>query len=153
VESAESRSEAASEGASDDRPPSKVFDAYWVYAERKDRSSYPDHTERGGKWMLFIKTSEIDEWWSKVKTATEDGLLGSSAKVATMKSNPNAASPDTRVVCVYTHDVEDEADCARVRKALRDLGVTWKIPYKTDADTYAGKYAKRGSERISKRYE
>jgi len=36
---------------------------------------------------------------------------------------------------------------------LRNLGVTWKIPYKTDADTYAGKYATRGKVRVSKRYE
>ena len=70
-----------------------------------------------------------------------------------MKPNPNAASADTRVVCVYTYDVTDEADCMRVREALRNLGVTWKIPYKTDADTYAGNYATRGNVRISKRYE
>jgi hypothetical protein len=139
--------------ASDDRRPSEVFDAFWIHAERRDRSSYPDHTERGGKWMLFIKTPEIDTWWTKIKAATEDGLLGGSAKVATMKPNPNAASADTRVVCVYTYDVTDEADCTRVREALRDLGITWKIPYKTDADTYAGKYATRGNVRISKRYE
>jgi hypothetical protein len=103
--------------------------------------------------MLFIKTPEIDTWWTKIKAATEGGLLGGSAKVATMKPNPNAASADTRVVCVYTYDVTDEADCTRVREALRDLGITWKIPYKTDADTYAGKYATRGNVRISKRYE
>jgi hypothetical protein len=36
---------------------------------------------------------------------------------------------------------------------LRGLGVTWKIPYKTDADTIAGKYARQGGSRISKRYE
>src|ERR1035441_152551 len=56
------------------------------------------------------------------------------------------------LICVYTYDVDDERDCLRVRLALRNLGVTWKIPYKTDADTYAGKYAKNGV-RVSKRYE
>jgi transposase len=53
------------------------------------------------------------------------------------------------VICVYTYDVEDEADCSRVRRALHDLGVTWKIPYKTDADTYAGKYSRRDGVRVS----
>ena len=153
TESSKVSTKVKSEDARDDRQPSAVFDEYWIHTERNDRGSYPDHTERGGKWMLFIKASEIDEWWSRVKTATENGLLGSSAKVATMKSNPNAASPETRVICVYTYDVEDERDCTRVREALRDLGVTWKIPYKTDADTFAGKYSKRGAGRISKRYE
>lgn len=136
----------------DERQPSEVVDDYWIYSERRDRDSYPQHGGRGGKWMLFIKNADIDAWWLKIKAATETGLLGGSAKVATMKPNPNAASPDTKVICVYTYDVEDELDCTRVRQALRDLGVTWKIPYKTDADTYAGKYAKDG-ERISKRYE
>jgi hypothetical protein len=69
-----------------------------------------------------------------------------------MKPNPNAASDRTKVICVYTYDVADEHDCARVRSALRDLGVTWKIPYKTDADTYAGRYSHDGV-RVSKRYE
>ncbi len=103
--------------------------------------------------MLFVKTAEVDEWWAKIKGATEVGLLGGGAKVATMKLNPNTASPESRVICVYTYDVNDEADCTRVRNALRGLGVTWKIPYKADADTYAGKYASRGDVRISKRYE
>lgn len=137
----------------DDRLPSSVVDEYWVYAERRDTESYPKHSERGGKWMLFVKTAEVDEWWAKIKGATEVGLLGGGAKVATMKLNPNTASPESRVICVYTYDVNDEADCTRVRNALRGLGVTWKIPYKADADTYAGKYASRGDVRISKRYE
>ena len=79
-------------------------------------------------------------------------MLGSSAKVATMKPILNAASDHTKVICVYTYDVPDEQDCTRVRAALRDLGVTWKVPYKTDADTYAGRYSRDGV-RVSKRYE
>jgi superfamily II DNA or RNA helicase len=138
--------------AGDDRRPSEVFDEYWIHADRKDSDSYPEHSERGGKWMLFVKTAEIDEWWAKIKAATENGLLGSSAKVATMKPNPNAVANDTRLICVYTYDVDDERDCSSIRDALRDLGVTWKIPYKTDADTYAGKYSNHGV-RVSKRYE
>lgn len=138
--------------AGDDRHPSEVFEQYWIYAERRDADSYPEHGERGGKWMLFIKTADIDEWWAKIKAATESGLLGSSAKVATMKPNPNAAAHHTRLICVYTYDIDDEADCTRVRQTLRNLGVTWKIPYKTDADTLAGKYSKNGL-RVSKRYE
>jgi len=153
LESKNRRVESVGDVASDDRQPSKVVDEYWIYAERKRRNSYPDHTERGGKWMLFIKRSEVDDWWSKIRIATQDGLLGSSAKVATMKPNPNAASPSTHVICVYTYDIEDEEDCTSVREALRALGVTWKIPYKTDADTYAGAYSKRGGVRVSKRYE
>lgn len=136
----------------DDRP-SKVFDRYWIYAEREDVDSYPRHSARGGKWMLFVKEDEVDEWWAKIKKATERGDLGSSAKVATMKDNANAASKETKVICVYTYDLDDASDCSRVRQTLRDLGVTWKIPYKTDADTIAGKYSRGNGVRVSKRYE
>jgi hypothetical protein len=136
----------------DDRRPSQVADRYWLYAERRDPESYPDHGPRGGKWLLFINTAEIDEWWAKIKAATEAGQLGGSAKVSTAKENPNAKGPKAGVICVYTHDVEDVTDCRRVREALRKLGATWKIPYKTDADTVAGRYAKDGS-RVSRLYE
>lgn len=82
----------------DDRRPSEVADEYWIYAQRTDADTYPEHGSWGGKWMLFVKTTEVNEWWSKIRTATQGGLLGSSSKVATMKQNPNAASPDTRVI-------------------------------------------------------
>jgi hypothetical protein len=149
---AEEQTRPVDASAGDDRRPSQVFDQYWIHAERKNDDLYPEHGERGGKWMLFIKTAEIDAWWAKIKAATESGLLGNSAKAATMRPNPNAAADTTRLICVYTYDVDDERDCLRVREALRNLGVNWKIPYKTDADTYAGKYATSGV-RVSKRYE
>ena len=79
--------------------------------------------------------------------------MGSGAKVSTMKPNPLARDPNTKVICVYTYDADDALDCTRVRDELRALGVTWKIPYKTDAQTNAGRYAADGASRVSKRYE
>jgi superfamily II DNA or RNA helicase len=133
IRSAQEEIRSVDAGAGDDRRPSEVLEQYWIHAERKDADSYPEHGERGGKWMLFIKTAEIDDWWAKIKAATESGLLGNSAKVATMKPNPNTAANDTRLICVYTYDLDDEHDCLRVRQALRNLGVTWKIPYRKAA--------------------
>jgi hypothetical protein len=100
----------------------------------------------------FHQGCRIDEWWSEIKAATESGLLGDSAKMATMRPNPNAVSKDAKVICVYTYDVDDDADRNRIRQALRDLGVTWKIPYKTDAATYAGKYS-HNTGRVSRFFE
>jgi hypothetical protein len=94
--------------------------------------------------------AEIDEVWLKIKDATEKGLLGGSAKATTAMTNPNATKSDTKVICVYTYDATDEEDVRRVRRALRELGIVAKIPYKTDNDTRAGKYANRGHTRISK---
>ena len=135
-----------------DPKPSQVTDAYWLYAERKT-GTYPPDSENCGKWLIFVPLSQIDEVWAKVKLATEEGRLGSSAKVATARPNPNATNPDTKVICVYTYDWTDEEDVKRIRQELRQLRITWKIPYKADKDTYAGRYAVQGHKRISKYYE
>jgi hypothetical protein len=132
--------------------PSQVTGVYWLFAERKT-GAYPAYTENRGKWLIFVPLTQVDEVWAKVKPATERGLLGDSAKVATAKPNRNATSPDTRVICVYTYDWTDEADVRRIREQLRQLGIVAKIPYKADTDTLAGKYANRGHRRISKYYE
>ncbi len=132
--------------------PSEVTDSYWLGAERKI-GAYPGHTENGGKWLIFVPASQIDEVWEKIKRATEEGKLGSSAKVSTAKPNPNAKDPNSKVICVYTYDWTDEKDAKRVREELRHLGIMSKIPYKADNETFSGKYANRGNTRISKYYE
>ncbi len=91
--------------------------------------------------------------WAKVSRAVTNGLLGEEAKVSTARPNSNASDPNKHVICVYTYDVEDKADVMRIRRQLRDLGVTWKIPYKTDRATYQGRYQVRGDRRISTYYE
>jgi hypothetical protein len=132
--------------------PSEVIDIYWLYAERQV-GAYPEANERCGKWLLFIPVAEIDEAWAKIKQATQEGLLGDSAKVATARPNPNATRSDERVICVYTYDWTDVEDVRRIREALRRLGFTCKLPYKADEDTHAGRYQVRGHQRISKYYE
>jgi hypothetical protein len=135
----------------DEQRPSQVQNCYWLVAERRV-GSYPSSTPNCGKWLVFVPVASVDRVWQTIKNATEAGLLGSSAKVATAKPNPNANSP-AKVICVYTYDWTDEADVRRIRQVLRDLGVTAKIPYKADQDTYAGRYVVRGNTRISKYYE
>ncbi len=135
-----------------ERLPSQVTDEYWLFAER-GAGSYPAYTEKGGKWLVFVPLPHLDDVWAKIKAATEAGLLGASAKTGTAMLNPNATSPDSKVICVYTYDWTDEVDVKRVREQLRTLGIVAKIPYKSDDDTRAGKYANRGSKGISKYYE
>jgi hypothetical protein len=130
---------------------SEVTDVYWLHAARQI-GDYPAATENSGKWLVFVPLSQIDEVWANIKLATEEGRLGSSAKVATARANPTAAD-DKKVVCVYTYDWTDEGDVKRLREELRELGITWKIPYKADQDTFAGRYVVRGHKRISKYYE
>jgi len=132
--------------------PSEVTHAYWINAIRQE-GKYPKATQKSGKWLVFVDAKNVDEVWAKIKKATEEGKLGSGAKVATAKPNPNAINPDTKVICVYTYDWTDEEDVKRVRKELRKLGITNKIPYKADKDTRSGKYRITGHTRISKYYE
>lgn len=135
-----------------ERKPSKVTDDYWLFAKRQE-GSYPEMTERCGKWLLFVPVAEVDSAWAKIQVATEEGRLGSSAKVATSRPNRNAKNPNKRVICVYTYDWTDVEDVRRIREELRRLGFTTKIPYKADEDTYAGRYEVRGDRHISKYYE
>ncbi|MBU2573155.1 MAG: DUF1917 domain-containing protein [Elusimicrobia bacterium] len=131
---------------------SQITDAYWIYAERKT-GQYPEATDRSGKWLIFVPLQNIDAVWERIKTATEEGRLGDSAKVATARPNPNATDSTKKVICVYTYDWQDKEDVMRIRKELRAIGIVWKIPYKSDEDTDAGKYRIAGHTRISKYYE
>lgn len=136
---------------SDEMLPSQVTDRYWVYAYRKI-GDYPMDTENSGKWLVFVKLSDLDETWLKIKQAVEEGKLGCCAKSATALYNPSATDEMSKVICVYTYDWTDVEDVMRIREELRKLGITWKIPYKTDKDTMAGIYKKNGGKRISKYY-
>ena len=131
--------------------PSQATDEYWLFANRK-QGSYPQHSENGGKWLIFVPIGRIDNVWSKIKLATEVGKLGEMSKVATAKTNPNAANSNAKVICVYTYDWTDEADVMRIRYELHQLGIIRKIPYKADEDTESGKYANQGKKHISKYY-
>ena len=108
-----------------------------------------------GKWLIFVNRENIDEVWEKIKSATEQGILGIEAKVSTAKPKPadRGYEKDKHVICVYTYDWTDEKDVKRVREELRKLDITNKIPYKADEDTIKGKYAVRGDKKISKYYE
>lgn len=135
-----------------DSNPSEVSDVFWIYALRQ-HGNYPAPTEQSGKWLVFVHHSEIDCVWAEIKCAIEEGKLGERAKVSTSLSNPNAADPENHVICVYTYDWADNEDMTRVREELRALGITQKIPYKSDEDTFAGKYKVNGQKGFRKRYE
>ena len=93
--------------------PTEVFDKYWIRVERVDPYNYPQPTERCGKWMIYPHVSEVNQVWITIRDAVVGGLLGSSAKVATMKQNPNAVRPDEKVICIYTYDSDDKDDVLR----------------------------------------
>jgi len=135
----------------DEAKPSELREVYWIHVVRKS-GKYPPSTPNSGKWLVFVPPRDADEIWTKIKKAAEEGRLGSFSKVATMKPNSNATS-ENQVICIYTYDWTDVADVMRIRDELRKLGITSRIPYKSDEDTMIGKYRVRGDTRISKYYE
>ncbi|MFX0205561.1 MAG: putative phosphothreonine lyase domain-containing protein [Candidatus Hodarchaeota archaeon] len=135
-----------------DSPPSEVTEVYWIYTQRK-QGFYPEHTDKGGKWLIFKPINEIDECWKKIRQAVEEGKLGGMAKVSTAKQSPLTENPKIKVICVYTYDSEDKNDIQRIRTALYELGIIWKIPYKTDRATLEGKYRVKGDVKISRYFE
>jgi len=40
--------------------PSEVEDEPWVWAHR-GHGDYPQHTERGGKWLVYVDISYVDD--------------------------------------------------------------------------------------------
>ena len=142
------------------RPSRKQRD-FWIWVRAwgptfqlgKYRIPYPRHTERGGKWLLFVDREDVDEAWKSIARAVKAGILGSSAKVSTARTNPHGDHPRQHVICVYTYDSDDKEDVMRVRESLRELGFTAPIAYKTDEATRQGKYWVEGHRRISKYYE
>lgn len=141
--------------------PSRKQKDFWIRARAcgpgfqlgKYYIPYPPHTDRGGKWLLFVERGEVDEAWKSITRALKVGMLGSHAKVSTARPNPHGNNPRQHVICVYTYDSDDEDDVMRVRESLRELGFTAPIPYKTDEATLQGKYRLEGYLRISKYYE
>ena len=127
--------------------PSKVESCYWIYATA---ISGHEPSIDAGKWLVFVHIDEVDVVWRRIKAATEAGKLGSLSKVSTAKANKNAYDPDTKVICVYCQDSNDEKDVMRVRDELRRLGIEDRIPYKTDQATREGRYKNRGSKNVSK---
>lgn len=129
-----------------------TIDIYpWLYIT--DETQIHQEAIRPGKWLIFVPVEELDQIWQIIRAATMLGQLGPSSKTSTNYNNPHASNQNTKVICVYTNDHEDLPDVKRVRQKLRELGITQKIPYKTDDATIEGKYVNQGIKRISKYYE
>jgi hypothetical protein len=130
-----------------DRP--STFDGDYYLHAAGPRAEQSDWTH-SGKWMVFVPTEHVDDWWGVLRIGTERGVLGPSAKVATALANPLARSVDERLICVYTSDWRDEPDVGRVLAMLRRAGVYWNLSYKTDEATLDGRYGRGVAAYVSR---
>ncbi|MFN2565123.1 MAG: putative phosphothreonine lyase domain-containing protein [Gemmatimonadaceae bacterium] len=134
-----------------DERPSRFTGDYYLHATGPQPAE--GLVRRPGKWLIFVSRSRIDALWEDVQRAVRAGRLGHAAKVSTALPNPLSPDPKKHVICVYTADEDDPADIRRVRDTLRGLGITWKIPYKSDAATRAGQYEVTTGGPAAKYYE
>lgn len=126
-----------------------MYDTPWIYAIN-DTTDYSSAVgNEGGKWMVMIYKEQMDTMWVKIRESLMAGKLGKEAKCSTMMPNPNSPSSRIGVIIVYTNNAENETDIMRIRSVLRDLGVSWKIGYKTDKATLNGQYNIKGKKRVS----
>ncbi len=132
-----------------DRKASNTTDTYWLLA-RPSVGCYPATTTNSGKWLVFVSRESVDEVWAKVARATVEDQLGYLSKVSTAKPKSSGRVLSSSVICVYTCDWTDEPDVLRVRQALRELGITGIISYKSDDDTRDGVYARNYSAGLAK---
>ena len=109
-----------------DAIPSQVAAVYWIEAKRDADAPLP--TPRAGRWVIPITVHEVDSLWERIKVATRTGKLGYKSKVSTA-ARDLGKDRDDRVIHVVTVDAHDAADVARVREALRALGVNENIQY------------------------
>lgn len=111
----------------------------WEYAvDKKKKTKWPEEESLNiGKWLIFTDKNNIKEKWKIIKKATEKGQLGFNSKCA-KGPNPNSDNKETRVICVYTYDYEDNEDVFKVREELERLGFTQVLYYKTDQMTRDG---------------
>lgn len=107
----------------------------WEYVNRQ-YGEYPLDDEDGGKWLIFAPYPQLQPLWRLITIATQEGLLGSSAKVSTRK-NP---TDQDGVICVYTYSLADKPDLLRVRGVLGLLGIQQELGYKTNAATKSFQY-------------
>jgi hypothetical protein len=126
--------------SADDERPSRFTGDHYLHAT--GRQAEDGAVRRPGKWLIFVSRSRIDALWDTVRRAVEGGRLGHAAKVSTALPDPHSPDPKKHVIYVYTGNEDDPADVRRVRDALRQLGISWKIPYKSDAGNgeFAAKY-------------
>jgi hypothetical protein len=123
-----------------DSMPSKCTSSYWIFVFAphfsqnltaihrriiEKKMKLKEDKLRTGKWLIFVDRKNVDEIWSKIKRATEEGILGIEAKVSTAKPKPKKLryQENKHVICVYTREWTDKNDVMRVREELRESSV------------------------------
>ncbi|MDO9539670.1 MAG: DUF1917 domain-containing protein [Methanocalculus sp.] len=123
--------------------PTKTERMHWIIQDAPGIDPDAVNSEDAGKWLIFLPRETTDEIWVKIRDETWAGNLGISAKVSTAKENPSSRD-DRLVIYVYTGNWRDEEEVMRIREVIRTCGITDRIGYKRNLETFAGEYSSFG---------
>jgi hypothetical protein len=123
--------------------PTKTMKMHWIIQDAPGIDPDAVNSEDAGKWLIFLPRETTDEIWVKIRDETWAGNLGISAKVSTAKENPSSRD-DRLVIYVYTSNWRDEEEVMRIREVIRTCGITDRIGYKRNLETFAGEYSSVG---------
>lgn len=115
--------------------PTKTVDRFFLFAESPNKNTGDIY----GKWIISVGKDVVDEWWPLVKDRTENGLLGYTAECTTYL-HYYTKDQQWYNISIYT----EESNIIDVRERLLDIGVKWRIPYKTEEATKSRKYTRNG---------
>ncbi len=101
--------------------PSSMNAVYWI--ESKPLTPVPAITPRTGEWLIETTAAGVDDLWTKIRQATENGLLGYKSKVSTSPAKGQSHTA-ARLIVVRTFDADDSADVLRVQTVLHDMGIS-----------------------------
>ncbi|KXA93320.1 hypothetical protein AKJ65_06415 [candidate division MSBL1 archaeon SCGC-AAA259E19] len=93
-----------------------------------------------GKWLIYREEDKIVSTWNKIRNSVKKGKLGNTAKCSTKKKQRGKGGD--YVICVYTLNYLNKKDVFRVRKNLRQIGVSEKLYYKPDIYSILNIYSK-----------
>ncbi len=111
--------------------PSHITHYPWIFAKSPSLEELPQGEERarGGHWRMYVLRDVVDEVWTKVASAVEQGQLGVGARVSTA-SPTHTFKYQEHMISVFSSNAQDEAEVRSIRARLRALGITWPIAYK-----------------------
>ncbi|GFQ65944.1 uncharacterized protein TNCT_628441 [Trichonephila clavata] len=154
--------------------PSRVKHEPWisVYSEKSEFYTPHDSTSHTndscdeesenftGKWLLFHDKEHVDEEtgmtkhdtaWQFIKKLVEDGeIYGAKCSTAWEGQYIARKRKQLGVICCYTNDYTNKQDVKRVADAIRRVYCyPENMLYKTDKDTFAGKYQHIGNKHVT----
>lgn len=92
--------------------------------------------DKGGKWVIYVHSTEVNEVWNKIKKSIMEGSLWRGKVSTNDLLNPN----NSHVIMIYTKDFQDIADVVKTLDYLESIELkplNTTIKYDANNSSYA----------------